>query len=148
MPSMTDYFTREAANAGIKCPLTLPDGTDTGDWLHILGVDSDYFRKKEAWAQRRLMQHATIEDDDKRAEAVENDRLVVLASLVSSWSFDEECTEANKVKLFKEAPKLAELVDLKAAQRAAFFIKSSKLSTNGQKAKPSSTRRQRAPKQA
>lgn len=146
MSSMKSFYTRSIANAGINLPIPNPDGTESAEWLLVLGMDSDPFRKAQAAAHRNLLELAKIEESDKRAQAIEQDRLKVLASLIADWSFDEECNEENKLAFLKECPTVADLVDHKAAKRADFFTKSSESSTSGRKGNSSSPKRQKAQK--
>ena len=42
------------------------------------------------------------------------------ASLVSAWSFEEPCEQANVLELFKCAPYVAEQVEAHASKRGQF----------------------------
>jgi hypothetical protein len=128
---MEAFFTREKANEGIEIPLYLPDGTKTEHWLRIRGVDSDHFRLAEAESKREAMRVAMIEDPLERAKAIADAKLSLIAALVISWSFEEECTHENVKEFFRQAPQIADAVDQVASKRALFFGKgsSSSLST-------------------
>jgi hypothetical protein len=122
---MEAFFTREKANEGIEIPLYLPDGTKTEHWLRIRGVDSDHFRLAEAESKREAMRVAMIEDPIERAKAIADAKLSLIAALVISWSFEEECTHENVKEFFRQAPQIADAVDQVASKRALFFGKGS-----------------------
>ena len=127
------FYTREAANKGTKVPLFTPDGKATEEWLLVLGVDSDEFRRAETRSRRAALEIAQIEDKAERDEVADRYRLELIASLIVSWSFDEECTLEEKVEFLREAPQVADLVDQIALNRKAFFGEGSSSSTSSQK---------------
>lgn len=121
--SMQDFFTRQKANDGKKEFLYYPDGTASAHWIIIRGVDSDNFRDAETAAKRKLIEISQIEDEQERNEAYKNQEVSCIASLIAGWSFDEELTTENVIKLLKEAPQIAEMVNRYAARRGDFFAK-------------------------
>lgn len=118
---MKEFFTRETANEGKKVPLYLPNGEKSEHWLHLLGTDSDQFRLTEARSKRNVIEFAQIESVSEREIAVEDAKRVLVASLISDWSFDQECNEDNKVELLKNAPQIANVINLYCADRKNFF---------------------------
>jgi hypothetical protein len=136
---MEAFFTREKANEGIEIPLYLPDGTKTEHWLRIRGVDSDHFRLAEAESKREAMRVAMIEDPLERAKAIADAKLSLIAALVISWSFEEECTHENVKEFFRQAPQIADAVDQVASKRALFFGKGSSSSLSTPKPSSGST---------
>ncbi len=123
--SMEAFFTREKANSGIKVPLSLPNGEVSDHYLMIRGVDSDSFRDADTKARRNAAIVVDMETDEEKDSFLEDSRLDILASLLISWSFEEECNPENIKKLFKEAPQIADAVDKVAAKRSLFFGKES-----------------------
>lgn len=132
---MEEFYTRKKANEGVKLPLYYPDGSASEHFLVVKGVDSDDFRRAEAAAKRSALELAQIEDEQERAEHIRNTELKCIASLVASWSFDQELTTDNVIDFLREAPQIADAVNRFAGRRADFFAKKSKSSTNGQKKK-------------
>ncbi|WP_163836873.1 phage tail assembly chaperone [Spartinivicinus ruber] len=120
MVSMTDFFTREKANTGIKLPLTLPDGTETEHYLVIRGVDSDFYQEAVNETRRLVLLDAKNKNSEYTNKEAE---LTILASLVADWSFDEECTPENIKKFLREAPQIAPKIDSVAGDRSLFFGK-------------------------
>ncbi len=116
------FFTRAKANEGIDMPLLLPDGTDSGETMHILGVDSDAFRKATVEKSREMTRILTLPEDE-RHEAHDKANAVLLASLVTGWTLETPFTTENVVKLLLESRTVAEQVDSLAADRARFFAK-------------------------
>lgn len=105
MASITELFTREDCNKVERL-------TIKGDnWLEYLGTDSDAFRKA-----KREMQ-ALVVADELKTDDVEP---FLLASLITDWSFDEECNDENKRALLANSPSLAEAIDRAASKRANF----------------------------
>ena len=125
MSSMSDFYTRSKANAGIKIDLSLPSGEATADFIIIRGVDSDEFRATDTRARRNLLSIVSMEDDTAREELLRKSHLDIQVSLVIDWSFDDECTPENIRQLFVEAPQIADAVDRMAAKRSLFFAKGS-----------------------
>ncbi|AUR88716.1 hypothetical protein NVP2117O_38 [Vibrio phage 2.117.O._10N.261.45.E9] len=123
---MTKFYTRDSAEKGIKLPLILPNGEKTDEYLVVLGVDSDTFRKANTVAirssanVRMTMPKAT---EEELAAAQDEIELELIATLVTDWSFETECTKANVIEFLRNAPQLRDAVNIKAASRAAFFEK-------------------------
>lgn len=128
--SMSDFFTRQRANAGIELPLDLPDGTPSGHTIRIRGVDSDQFRAAKADSSRRLME-LVLQREKTSPDAVDfvGEQLRMIAALVIGWSFAEPCTPENVLKLLQEAPHLADEIDRIASKRSLFFANGSPNST-------------------
>ena len=127
--SMKDFFTRDKANEGIEVPLYLP-GTDTpsGEWIRIRGVDSDEFRNADLEAKRALRK--TIEDNLNPEQEHRTQMTKLIASLVISWSFPEECNRKNVVEFLINAPQIEDAINTLAAKRTLFFKHGSPNSAN------------------
>ena len=125
---MNQFYTRDKANEGIKLPLYTPEGVDTEEWLTILGVDSDEYHKNMTSTRRELL---NIETDVKALpkEAQEDfllEKMIqreqnLLAGLIKDWSFEQECTFENRVEFIKNAPQIAEQINVVAGNRKVFF---------------------------
>lgn len=135
--SMESFYTRSSANAGIELPLYTPDGKKSEHHLRIVGIDSDLFREKELEEKRRALNEIRAMKDPK--DEKEKDRLEqestrrLLASMIISWSFPEECTEENKVAFLREAPQIAAQINRHSADRTLFFVNASTNSPDSQK---------------
>lgn len=127
MGKVSDFFTRDSANEGVKIPLINPR-TGKGEWIKILGIDSDIFREAKINKARRLLEIASIDDDKKRKQAIADADLELLAVLVSDWSFDSPCEHDEIINVLTNAPQIAEIVDTKAGARSLFLQKKSKVS--------------------
>lgn len=121
MTQMSDFYTRDKANEGIKLPLSKPDGTKTDHYVHILGRDSDAFREADAEAKRNALKIAQIDDETELKKSAEEAKLSLIAKLVIGWSFEEELTFENIKTFLKEAPQIADKIDQVAGMRALFF---------------------------
>jgi len=112
--SIKDYYTLEAHSKAKKLPLTLPDGTDKGDHLMIVGVDS--ISGQEA---KQEMYRTLASKEITQTEA----RNIWIQGFIESWSFDEECSFDNKIAFLANAPSIAESVDIFAANASNFSKK-------------------------
>lgn len=121
----SDLFTRPAANAGQSVEVPGPDGKPTGVSITLHHIDCDAFRKKRA---EILAAAAALPADTSQAERRrlrDEMQVELLASLVSAWTLEDECTPANVVELLKNAPYLADWIDRKSEQASVFFGKGS-----------------------
>lgn len=118
---MEEFFTRDRANEGVKVPLFYPDGRPSDHHLYVRSKLSDHFRIAEQAAYRKATDIAQIEDQDEQAEAFRDLTLDTIASLVSGWSFDKECTQENVKEFLQQAPQIADMVDQLAKKKALFF---------------------------
>jgi len=144
MSGMADFFTADAADAGVDLPLYLPSGEKTDFFVKIRGVDSQQFRIAEAQAKRRAVTVAQIENDDLRTKAILDERARLACSLVITWNLPEECTPENVALLFSKAPQLLDMVDRIAGQRSLFFSKKQATSSSGLRESSSSTKSRKA----
>lgn len=142
---MESFYTREKANSGVEVPLYRPDGTKSEHHFLIRGVDSDAFRAAEAEARRKGMEIAMISDSLEKAQAIQLAKLTLIAHLVISWTFDQECTIENVVNFFREAPQIADAVDQVASKRSLFFAQRSSSSGSSQEPSSDSTKSQKDP---
>ena len=111
--SFNDFVTRPKSNAGVE--VIIP-GTD-GETLTILGGDSDAF-KKENHAIFTELSKVDITDEkpstdeiEKRADA---NHIRICSALVAGWSFAEDCTRENVTQFLKDAPYVADLINMEA----------------------------------
>lgn len=121
--------------------LSLPDGTPTTEFLVVRGIDSDEFKLAELQGQRKALEVATITDEGERAAATRALENEVLAALIPSWSFPEECNFDNVVTFLTEAPQVADRVNKFAANRKDFFAPASLPSKPGTKRKSPSPKK-------
>lgn len=122
---MGEFFTRGKANEGLQLPLYLPTGLKSDQWVRVLGIDSDVFRVAESESRRDAFRVATIENEAERTAAMTTSKVKLIASLISEWSFDKPCTQANVMAFLTEAPQIMDAVDLAASKRALFFAEKS-----------------------
>lgn len=119
-PSIQSLFTRPQANEGIKLELKLPDGKPAGTTLTVLGTDSDVFRRERVARSRENARILTL-PEGARDVAHRDADVRLLATLVTAWDFEEECTPDNVARLLTEAPYIREQIDEAAANRALFL---------------------------
>jgi hypothetical protein len=117
MASIKDLYTRESNNETYK--LLIGD-----DYIEYLGTDSDVFIKAKREAQRAVIK------GEIKAEDMEHK---LVSAVIVGWSYDEPCTDENKIELLKNSPSLAEAIDRAASERANFIKRASQGSKRTQK---------------
>lgn len=119
---MQSFFTRQRASDGKKVPLRLPDGTATDFHLIVRSRLSDEFRKAREESMRATALKVAAEgkaaDPGKMADEA---TLHQIAALIAGWNLPDEFTPENVLKFLREAPQIAEQVDVFAANDRAFF---------------------------
>jgi len=111
---MKEFYTAKAHSKPKKLPLYLPDGSPTDEYLMILGAESKPVRDAKARMYREKLQNDISLEDAKN---------LIISAMIESWSFDKECTEDNKINFLKEAPQIADKVDIFSANHANFTKK-------------------------
>lgn len=145
MGKVSDFFTGELSNEGVKLPLINPT-TGKGEWIKIRGIDSDIFRAANLIYLRSALKIAELETDKERKEAAKMARLELLTSLVVAWSFDSICNHDEIINVLKNAPMITNLVDEKASTRSLFLQKKSKVSKTTPKRNSNSRRSRKVQK--
>jgi hypothetical protein len=124
MGSLSDFHTREAANEGARLDLHLPDGKESGDYLIVRGIDSDEFKAAQAREARRMMLLGEISEKE-RIEQARISSANMLASLIVSWSFEDQLTQESAAQWLTEAPQIGDAIDRLASNRRLYFKKKS-----------------------
>jgi len=131
MSSEFDAFDCSAQiNDGVKLDLTLPDGSPSGQWIKVRNFRSDAYREALAALQAK---HA--EKGRPSAAEAKADRLNLLATLISEWSFKTPLTKENAVAFLGKAMLVPEQIDRLCVDDSRFFGNGSTDSTNGPKPK-------------
>lgn len=136
---MDKFFTRDSANKGTKVPLYLPTGELTEDWLLVLGMESDAARIAMNRISRSTSDIIGLTDEKEIADTSFATKAEAASLLISDWSFEEECNEANKIKLLTNAPHLVNAIDAISSNRKLFFVEQSANSVTSQSKSSSST---------
>lgn len=121
----SDLFTRQAANDGRRLEIPLPDGSPSGEWLHVLHSDSDAFRAKWADLMARAAQLPPDAAQDGRKRLLDAAMMELLASLVSGWSLEDEFSEAAVIDLLRNSPYIHDWLERKTSDASLFFGKTS-----------------------
>lgn len=136
---MSSFFTREKANTGLEFPLWTPTGIKSEHSLNIRGMDSDEFREAEQNAQRALALAAASKDPKELSRVYTEQKILMVASLIISWTFPEECTLENRVMFLREAPQIMDSINKVASDRKLFFVNGSTASSSTLKESSGST---------
>ncbi len=121
---MGAFNTRALSESGVKMHLTLPDGTETDEFLIVQGSDSVGFAAGLAKYNREILRISEDKDLDDETVALllaERKRELV-ASIVLSWTFDQDCSVGEIVKFFSASPRIQQQVDLFAGDPTNFFV--------------------------
>lgn len=108
-----------------KVDFTYPGVGETGHYLMIRSRYSEQYRNAEAKATRqvRALSLAKGEGVQLDEEVLKGIQDIAFASLVESWSFEEECNTTNVVEFFEANPHMYDIVNVTAAQDELFFAK-------------------------
>lgn len=111
---MEQYFTAKAHSKPKKLNLYLPDGTPTDDYIMVLGVHSKEVREAKTNMYREKLNKDLSFEDAKN---------IMISAMIHSWNLEKECTEENKLKLLKDAPQIADSIDVFSATHSNFTKK-------------------------
>ena len=111
---MKEFYTAKAHSKPKKLPLSLPNGHKTDHYFMILGLQSESVREAKNRVQKEMLMNGMTKDQGF---------FIWIASMIESWSFDEDCSEENKIKFLKEAPQVADSVDIFSSNHANFAKK-------------------------
>jgi hypothetical protein len=112
---MKKFFTAEFHNTAQKLTLSYPDGKDSEHYIMVLGVQSSQVREAKKNIRFKLSTSESMSPEDVEAE--------IICAMIDSWSFDEETSQANKIKFIKEAPQISDAIDLFSSYHGNFAKK-------------------------
>lgn len=107
---MEQFYTRDAANEGVKLPLKTKDSQKTEHWILVRGIDSDRFRMADMRAKRGLVNLVKL-DEEHRDKALAERQVVLVSSMVADWSFEQPCTAKNVQEFLRKAPQFLDQLD-------------------------------------
>ena len=128
--SLSDFHTKTLQETPSKMPL-LMDGEDTGCFLMVTGLEAKSVAQHRLDSQvsygRLSDESESIEDKYEKLtfindgqEAVQN---LLASNLIAGWSFDQEFTREEAVKLLDENKGLCASVIAHAATGKEYFAK-------------------------
>ncbi len=112
---MEQFFTASLHDTPQKLTLADPYGEPTDHYIMVIGNHSQKVRETNNDLRYKVAMSEGITVEDAKAE--------LIASMIESWSFDEEPTLENKLKLLKEAPQIADAVDFFGSNHGNFAKK-------------------------
>lgn len=110
---LEEFYTRRLSDEGVKFPLEAPDGTQSDEWLVVVGIESARYEKAYVDTMK-----ATVAGADSTEQSN-----ILLASLVTDWSFKEPCTLDNVVVFLMNAPYIKNNLDKFVVERVNFLKK-------------------------
>lgn len=110
--NFAQFHTKDAANEGVMLKLTLPDGTPTEEWLHVVSQDSDAYAKASADLRKKMLKSDSFDAEISR---------LLSAHCVTGWSAEEPCTPEAVATLLKNAPYIQREVELLIYDTKRFF---------------------------
>jgi hypothetical protein len=137
---VTDFYTVPKSESGVKVPLLKPDGSDSGEYLLVIGPDSKRFAKAASELNRSLADlNAASKPDETGAEpdiatreAMAGDIMLdYVEKLVIGWSFEDEFTAEALREFLKNSPSITQQIPNVATDRSRFFGLDSPASTPG-----------------
>ncbi len=135
---VSDFYTVPKSEAGIKVPLLKSDGTESGEWLLVIGPDSKRFGKAVAELNRGLADlretksDSSVKDDAELRDALADELLAnYVEKLVIGWSFVDPFTPEALRDLLKNAPSIAMSIPNISTDRSRFFGQDSSAFTPG-----------------
>lgn len=137
MGRASDYYTVPKSEAGVNVPIFKADGTESGDFLTIIGPDSkrygsSFSEMNRAYATLKAAQKAD-EGSPEVHEAMADEILRKFAAeVVIGWSFTDEFSPEALDEFLKNAPAITREIPNAAGDRSRFFGLASTDSTTGQ----------------
>jgi hypothetical protein len=139
MGKASDFYTVPKSEAGIKVPLLKADGSDSGEWLLVIGPDSKKFAKALAELRRGVADlkssapsAAETAEDAELREALDDELMVDYAEkLIIGWSFEDAFTPAALRALLEKSPSIRNAIPNIATDRSRFFGLDSPASSPG-----------------
>lgn len=110
----------------VKYDIEYPGVGATGESLQVRSMYSDEFRTADAKANRQIstMIQAVAGDMEKvDKDLMRQIQMESFATLVASWTFEEECTPENVADFLKDNPNVYDDVNRMAATDSLFFSK-------------------------
>jgi len=115
----TEFFSTETIADGKKVPLFRPDGTDSGEWIHLISAES---KESALLGARMYSELAKCEDKDKGVFEKRLDiNIAYLAGHVKDWSFDEECTAENVCDTLRNSQRFRDEIATTIENRDFFY---------------------------
>lgn len=108
-----DFYTRPQSDLGVKFPIEAPDGTQSSEWITVVGAESSLYEK----AYRETMK-ATLTGSDSIEQSD-----ILLSNLVINWSFNTDCTNETVLKFLQNTPYIKAALDKFVVNRANFLKK-------------------------
>jgi hypothetical protein len=137
----TDFYTVMKSEAGIKVPLLNPDGSESSEWLLIIGPDSKRFRKAGAELSRGiadlksslpLPKDGEPDPDAELRDALDTELVIEYAGkLVLGWSFEDAFTPESLRALLDNSPSIRQAIPNVSTDRSRFFGLDSPASSPG-----------------
>jgi len=134
----SEFYTVPKSEAGIRVPLLKSDGTESGEWLLVIGPDSKRFGRAVAELNRGLADlRATKSDSAPEADAELRDALAdelladYVEKLVIGWSLEDAFTPEALRAFLKNSPSIAMSIPNVSTDRSRFFGPDSSASTPG-----------------
>ncbi len=112
---MEQFFTASLHDTPQKLTLSDPYGKPTDHYIMVIGNHSTKVRETNNNLRYKIAMSEDVSVEDAKAE--------LIASMIDSWSFDDEPTLQNKLKLLKEAPQISDAVDLFGSNHGNFAKK-------------------------
>lgn len=125
--SFKDYNSRKDAEGSLqKYPFIYPGEEDQGDYLMVRSQYCSEFREAQLKANRQIaaLVQAAGGPDKVDEELLTDIRYRAFATLVASWTFEEECNVDNVAEFLRNNDFVYDDINSLAAKDSLFFKKS------------------------
>ena len=113
---INEIYTRKKSDKGVTIPIPFIEGQT----LTIYGVDGDVFKEGMRCRNVENARILTLPETEWEEAHTKAD-LVLISKMIRAWSFEEKCTEQNKIKLLQNSPGVFELVNTSVFKRGLFM---------------------------
>ena len=113
---ITDIYTKKKSDQGMVVAIPFTEDQT----LTIYGVDGDVFKEGMRCRNVENARILTLPENEWEEAHTKAD-LVLISKMIRTWSFEEKCTEQNKIKLLQNSPGVFELVNTSVFKRGLFM---------------------------
>ena len=114
----SQFFSRQKHEEGIQVPLPLPDGSESGEFVVLMGRDSRIFRKAQSDYRNRMM----IAKVDQKEFDEYTEGIKLTASAIKSWTLEDELSQEAAVEMLTNAPYILDALDSALYDNKRFFV--------------------------
>lgn len=116
----SDLYTLNTSTEGVQMPVKFPNGTLTGQFLTVIGTDSEDFDIANAIHRKERTSILAL-PEGAHTKAFNEAQTRLVAACVTGWSFDAKFSREAVIELLTQSPDIRKQVDDFAVDRRNFF---------------------------